>query len=165
MVEFAIVLPLLMALLLGIVTAGIAFNQDLQLTHATREGARYAATVPPDQAFTSGTWASNVEELIKTRSAGDLTGPSAQICVALVEGSADSTSNPLHVMTTSTYGTSYFSTSGAPCISDETYPVSVDDTGRRVQVTASRPAEIEALLYHWEGRLTSEATAKSESSL
>ena len=40
LVEFALVLPLLLMLLLGMVGAGLAWNQQLQLTHATREAAR-----------------------------------------------------------------------------------------------------------------------------
>lgn len=43
MVEFALVLPLLAVLLLGIVQFGIAFNNYLTLTDAVRAGARQAA--------------------------------------------------------------------------------------------------------------------------
>lgn len=39
-VEFAIILPLLMTLLLGIVEFGYLFNQQISLTQAAREGAR-----------------------------------------------------------------------------------------------------------------------------
>lgn len=42
-VEFAFVLPLLMAILLGIIQFGIAFNNYITLTDATRVGARKAA--------------------------------------------------------------------------------------------------------------------------
>ena len=44
MVEFAIVLPIFLLLLLGIAQGGIAFNNYLQLTDATRAGARYGAS-------------------------------------------------------------------------------------------------------------------------
>ena len=43
MVEFAIVLPIFLLLLLGIAQGGIAFNNYIQLTDATRAGARYGA--------------------------------------------------------------------------------------------------------------------------
>ena len=43
MVEFAIVLPIFLLLLLGIAQGGIAFNHYIQLTDATRAGARYGA--------------------------------------------------------------------------------------------------------------------------
>lgn len=39
-VEFAIILPLLMTLLLGIIEFGYLFNQQISLTQAAREGAR-----------------------------------------------------------------------------------------------------------------------------
>jgi Flp pilus assembly protein TadG len=42
-VEFAFVLPILLAVVLGIVQFGIAFNNYLTLTDATRVGARKAA--------------------------------------------------------------------------------------------------------------------------
>ena len=42
-VEFAMVLPILMALLLGILQFGIVFNNYITLTDATRAGARKAA--------------------------------------------------------------------------------------------------------------------------
>ena len=42
-VEFAFVLPVLMAVVLGIIQFGIAFNNYITLTDATRVGARKAA--------------------------------------------------------------------------------------------------------------------------
>ena len=43
MVEFAIVLPIFLLLLLGIAQGGVAFNHYVQLTDATRAGARFGA--------------------------------------------------------------------------------------------------------------------------
>jgi len=42
-VEFAIILPILVMLIFGIVQFGIAYNNYIALTHAAREGARLAA--------------------------------------------------------------------------------------------------------------------------
>ncbi|GAH83835.1 unnamed protein product [marine sediment metagenome] len=42
-VEFAIILPILIILVFGIVQFGIAFNNYITITHAAREGARIAA--------------------------------------------------------------------------------------------------------------------------
>ena len=44
-VEFALVLPILLMLVFGGITGGLLYNQQQQLTHAAREGARYAATL------------------------------------------------------------------------------------------------------------------------
>lgn len=43
MTEFAIVLPIFLLLLLGIAQGGVAFNNYIQLTDATRAGARFGA--------------------------------------------------------------------------------------------------------------------------
>ena len=45
MVEFAIVLPIFLLLLLGILQFGIAFNHYLALTDGVRAGARYGAVL------------------------------------------------------------------------------------------------------------------------
>lgn len=42
-VEFAIILPVLLALIVGIVEFGRAYNAQLSLTHAAREGVRVMA--------------------------------------------------------------------------------------------------------------------------
>lgn len=41
-VEFALLLPILMLIIIGILTFGIVFNSYLQITHAAREGVRWA---------------------------------------------------------------------------------------------------------------------------
>ncbi|MDR9450988.1 MAG: TadE/TadG family type IV pilus assembly protein, partial [Acidimicrobiia bacterium] len=46
LVEFALVLPLIMMIVLGLVSAGVAYNLKITLTHAAREAARYAAILP-----------------------------------------------------------------------------------------------------------------------
>jgi Flp pilus assembly protein TadG len=156
LVEFALVAPLLIMLITGMVTAGHAYDQKLQIVHATREGARFAATVPATQAFTNGdTWANNVRDLVVERSAGVLAA--ADVCVSLVEGSPGS----VHAASAN------YSTEGAatPCIPGQTYPVSEGtDVGLRVQVTASRPGKIELVIFpDLHVTMSSEATAKSES--
>jgi Flp pilus assembly pilin Flp len=42
-VEFALVLPMLLVILLGIIECGRAYNVQISLTHAARETARYMA--------------------------------------------------------------------------------------------------------------------------
>jgi hypothetical protein len=55
-VEFALVLPLLMALLVGIVTAGLGYNNVLGVADGVREGARFGATT-----LSSASWGSTVK--------------------------------------------------------------------------------------------------------
>lgn len=45
-VEFALVLPLVLVLLLGIVEVAVVARSEIQLVHAAREGAREAAASP-----------------------------------------------------------------------------------------------------------------------
>ena len=42
-VEFALVLPILLVILLGILDFGLYYYNDLQLTHAARDAARYVS--------------------------------------------------------------------------------------------------------------------------
>jgi Flp pilus assembly protein TadG len=48
MVEFAVALPLLLILVLGIIEFGFVFAQMNEIRHGAREGARYAAVSRPD---------------------------------------------------------------------------------------------------------------------
>lgn len=48
LVEFAVVMPLLMVLVLGIIEFGFLLAQMNELRHGAREGARYAAVSRPD---------------------------------------------------------------------------------------------------------------------
>lgn len=143
-------MPVLAMMLLGTVTAGFALNQKQQVTHATREGARYAATVAPGQTFSSGTWAENVRTLVVERSAGDLIA--GQVCVSLVSGSPGVVVPPV----------AQHSTSGAPCIANQSYPTTSFDSGVRIQVTGTRQVKIEFMLGNMTRSLTAKATAKSE---
>src|SRR5438445_8283280 len=93
LVEFALILPVFMMLLLGLISGGQDYNHKLDLTHAVREGARYGSTLPsstPLGSFTSGTcagatWANVVQSTVVARSGGSLACD--QVCVALVTGS------------------------------------------------------------------------------
>lgn len=82
LVEFALILPLLMSLVLGMVTGGAAYNTKLSMTSAVREGTRFGATLP------NGTldWANKVRSRVQELSGGDLaaTNANAQVCVELV---------------------------------------------------------------------------------
>lgn len=49
LVEFAILAPFLLLLLLGIIEFGYLFAQFNEVRHAVREGARYAAVSEPDR--------------------------------------------------------------------------------------------------------------------
>ena len=88
LVELGLAMPIIIGLLMATVTSGLAINQKMQLVHATREGARYGATVPSSQTFANGgTYAENISAVLVSRAGGALDTPGWSVCVSLVEGS------------------------------------------------------------------------------
>src|SRR5258708_38524937 len=89
LVEFALVLPVLLILLYGIVTTGTVYEQKISITAAAREGARYGASLAEDQVFAGTmTWATAVQQVVISRAVGDLGVSGATVCVSLVEGTS-----------------------------------------------------------------------------
>ena len=91
-VEFALVMPLLLMLLFGIISTGMTFSDHLSATNAAREGARYGAATD----VSAPGWATSVKDRVKQVyfNAGE-TVTDDQICVELV--TADGTTpRPVH---------------------------------------------------------------------
>lgn len=80
-VEFALILPLLAMLLLGIFTFGLTYSNHLGLTNTVREGARLGAT-----AANESTWGASVRDRTVDLY-GDATNPlpAANVCALLLE--------------------------------------------------------------------------------
>lgn len=146
-VEFALVMPLLIFILLGTITAGLALNGDLQLIHSTKDAARYGETMPENQAFASGTWVTNIQSVVVSRFGGNPTA--SDVCVALVAGTTPLPSSPDY--TTDSGGGACFDDSGA----------GISDT--RVQVSASMAATIETGLFTIDLTLSNETVSMHES--
>jgi Flp pilus assembly protein TadG len=82
-VEFALVLPLLVMLLMGIITGGLAYSNSIGLANAVREGARFGATAD----LTSGTWRQDVVDRTRQTQLDDLgTPPETTVCVQVLGG-------------------------------------------------------------------------------
>lgn len=152
LVEFALIAPLLFALLLGIVTGAIAYNRKITMSDAVREGARYGATLVAEDPLgacttpvpaTPTTWCDKVRKRVIDLSAGELTA--SQVCAALVD-------QP--------------DTAGLPAGCSLTKPASptgvTAGTRRVVKVWAARTAEIEAIIYSRTVTLTSSLAAQYE---
>ncbi|MBW3575230.1 MAG: pilus assembly protein [Actinobacteria bacterium] len=90
MIELALVLPLVMAVLLGLFTGGNAYFQKISLVDAVREGARYGASLKHDPG-TGGlaAWKQNVIERVVDLSGGQLVP--ADVCVDLVTPTGSNT--------------------------------------------------------------------------
>lgn len=81
-VEFALILPLMVSLLLGIVWFGFAFADHIAVSNAVREGARYGAA-----ATANSSWASSVQNRVTDTYAnteGESGFGSSHICARLV---------------------------------------------------------------------------------
>lgn len=81
-VEFALVAPILILLLIGMVTTAMAYSDHLSATNAVREGARYGAAAD----VSSASWATSVRDRVKQVyfNAG-VTVANSQLCVRLVQ--------------------------------------------------------------------------------
>lgn len=149
MVEFALILPVLMSLVLGMVTGGAAYNRKLSMTNAVREGARFGATLPA----VPGSWAPAVQERTEDVSAGDLRLPpevaSPEICVKLLK-----------------YPSTVVDAAPASCPfgGEPAVPTGVVANECVVKVWAERPAEIHALFFETTVTLTSSSVSRFEDS-
>jgi Flp pilus assembly protein TadG len=83
LVEFALLLPVLAALVLGVFSGGLAYNRKITITNAVREGARFGSTLPFD-----GDWATTVRQRVLDTSTGELTTDS-QVCVKMLRTPSD----------------------------------------------------------------------------
>lgn len=151
-VEMAIILPLFLALLLGILTGGVAMDHKIGVTNAAREAARYGATVPSAQCTVITTcgnknWAQLVQAVAADRLAGEV--PASQICVALVSGPGS-----LPVPASSAHTTK---SDGTACYND-----SSNDTGQRVQVTMSRTDRMQTFFWSQNMTLSARVVARFE---
>jgi hypothetical protein len=163
LVEFAIVLPLLLIIVFGIISFGFIFNHKLSITTGAREAGRYGATLPVTNFASSGdpmqAWLDEIALRAVADAAGSLDAgaPSRSICVAYVypNGSAavDQTKRRLEVGGGATY-------SGASCFDDGR-----PDDERRVQVLVGRDAELEAIFFSMTIPLTAESVTRFEASL
>jgi Flp pilus assembly protein TadG len=146
LVEFALVFPILAMLLIGLVSSARLYDANLELSHATREGARYGATMPADQVFASGTWATNVRQRVLNRAGTSLS--SSQVCVALIQGSPGVAVSSGHTTAGGASGCYDDSASG--------------ETELRVQVSTTRTVAFDALIFSRDITLDSRATIRHE---
>lgn len=144
LVEFALVLPVLMMLLLGSVSGATAWNQSQALGQGARVAGRYASTLPLPVTFDATTmagWLDGVlDRSIDAAEGKMVTGIGGRsVCVAYVDpaGAApDKTySRRIDAAGIRTSATSV-------CISD-----SLSDTEKRVQILLERDSFLDIGLY------------------
>lgn len=156
LVEFALVLPVLLTLLLGIITGGIALSRNIAVDDAARESARYGATLPVDTDM--NTWLNDVADVAIRSATGSLDDgeQGRHVCVAYVFPDGTDSNDQTTRIDIDTAGNRVITT-GNSCFSDGR---PTDE--RRVQVQLTRQSEL--ILVFW-GRtlsLVGESTARFE---
>jgi Flp pilus assembly protein TadG len=91
-VEFALILPLFLLLVFGMIGGGRVLATKMSMTHAANEGSRFGATFPtPNDPTQIDTWLGQVAQVTVAAANGDLAAsvPARSICVAYHDGAAD----------------------------------------------------------------------------
>jgi len=143
MIELALVFVLLVMLLVGTISAAVAYGRGNSIQNAAREASRYAAT--RDEV------ASNLSEVIqvaKAASSGDLdpSAPGYYVCVAHIGPG----------------GNTRLTEGSAPLFNDVCYNDGRPASEARVQVTAGRDTTINAILFSVDVGLAADAAARYE---
>jgi Flp pilus assembly pilin Flp len=149
LVEIAFIMVLLVTLLVGSISASVAFGRDNSIQNAAREASRYGATLagPTDLG-----WLRSVRDVARSAAAGDLdsTIPGQYICVALVDG---------------TSGIRLIDTGGVEAKADTGCFADGRPEGEvRVQVVTRRDTTIQAVVFNADVTLSADAAARFERS-
>ena len=156
MVEFALVLPIVVMLALGIISGGQAYQAKLSMSNGAREGARYGATLPIENFLTLNDWLDNVA-VVATGAIDDglpSTAPGRIVCVAYVYPAGTAVNDRT---------TRRYQTSGSPAYTNSTcFNDNRPSTERRVQVTVSRAGELDAGFINIDLTLNGRGVARFE---
>jgi Flp pilus assembly protein TadG len=129
-VEFALVVPLLILLLIGTITAGMTYSDHLSITNGAREAARYGAAA---DATNPATWAASVQSRVQQVyfNAAGQTPTDDQVCVKLVSQS----------------GTVVASDSGTSCGTEPALPANMETGSCAVLVWMTKPGSIRLVVF------------------
>ena len=91
-IEFALIAPIVLMLLFGMISGGMTYSDHLSITNAVREGARFGAAVD----YTNPSWATSVRTRVQQAyfNAGD-TLTDGQVCVSVVSNAGVTLSSAL----------------------------------------------------------------------
>ncbi len=105
LVEFALVLPLLLVLLLGMLEFGKAYNYWIDTTHLANQGARWAVVNRNPGAGTLQQYIQGQANTVELRDGGTPSipaGDEAEVCISFPLGSAN-VGDPVRVTVSATY--------------------------------------------------------------
>lgn len=155
LIEFAIILPILLSMLFGIVTGGVAFSHNLSIDNAARETARYGATLPVNSDLDA--WLGQVADVAISTATGSLDDgqPNRTVCVAYVYPDGTDPEDQTKRLTEDSSGTRTFA--NQPCVAD---PRPNDE--RRVQIVLSRDSDLVVIYFTKTLNLTAQSIARFE---
>ena len=179
LVEFALLLPVFMTLVLGMFSGGIAYNQNLSINHAAREGSRFGATLSKASpgGLVAADWTAAVRNKVVETATGELgscSSPSTctfpaghYVCVALVKPKVPFPPPPAHTNFGSpayaaVFGDTASATADGVTAASGCYDDGLNDTYLRVHVAVGRPGKIETIFWSRDLTLTSRGTARFE---
>ena len=131
-VEFALVVPILVMMLLGVTTIALGYNDHLAVQNAAREGARLGSAI--DYSTAPGTWADSVQTRVQQvyfNSGSTVT--TSQICVRLYRFDATGTGTMLAQTA---------SASGTGCGTEPASPTSPGDGSCAVKVWVGKTGQV-----------------------
>ena len=163
-VEFGLVLPMLVMLLFGVVTAGIAYNNSIGVANAVREGGRLGATsdacgaVAPAACTSAGAtaWANDIIQRVRDTQFDDPSS-ATKICVQLWKVGTGAIANTGKCSTTTGPAIS------VPTTATERPAVPASAAGMCfVRVIAARPFTINIGIKQWDKIYVSTTAARYE---
>jgi hypothetical protein len=154
LVEFALVLPLMLMIIVGLVSAGAAYNLKITLTHAAREAARYATILPIPADADDGTpginiWLTDVRDHMLADAEGALDSGNPVYCIAFVDLNESGT-DTMHIDQAGTIG-------AGSCFGDGR-----GDSEWRVQVAVQRDTDFNALFFSKTITMATQAVSRYE---
>ncbi|NND01466.1 MAG: pilus assembly protein [Acidimicrobiia bacterium] len=155
LLEFAVILPILLSLMFGIITGGVAFSQNLSIDNAARESARYAATLPVDGNLDG--WLAQVADVSLGTATGTLDDgqPGREICVSYVYPDGSDTNDRTRRVIENEAGIRTFSSQ--PCLADGR---PTDE--RRVQILLERDTDLIVFYFSKTLTLSGQSVARFE---
>jgi Flp pilus assembly protein TadG len=100
--EFALVLPILLILLFGMLDFGKAFNYWIDETHLANEGARWAVVNKNPGSGTLQQYIQQQADTPELRNGGASVSAPLEICISFPNGTSD-VGDPVHVTASATY--------------------------------------------------------------
>ncbi len=152
LLEFAFILPILLSLLFGIVTGGVAFSHNLSIDNAARETARYGATLPVDGDLPA--WLHQIADVAISTATGTLDDgeDGREVCVSYVFPNGTHAHDQTQSLNVDQVGNR--TTSNVPCVADGR-----PNSERRVQVIVQRDTDL--IVFYFSKTLTLEGQAVS----